>query len=291
MTHPVRILLVVILSIFSAFGLLAQTGTPPFGSFGGGPEVLNLANLNAHWTIPILHKAGRGTNFSYDLSYDSSVWYPAGTTWQPAANFGWASSQSVTGYISFSQTYVITCTQNGQGVTYTQSNFVYVDTFGSAHSFAGTTTFITGGGSCTCTSNCATSLTATATDGSGYTLNVTGECLSGQPCTVTAPTGSVIYPLINAGPGPSSTTDRNGNEISTDGSGHFYDTLSSSSAVLTVAGTGTPSSPKTFTYTAPSGASAVYKMKYTQYSIRTNFGCNGISDYGTNGTTTANLVS
>jgi hypothetical protein len=37
-----------------------QTGTPPFGSFGGGPDVINNANLNAHLTIPIVHKLGRG---------------------------------------------------------------------------------------------------------------------------------------------------------------------------------------------------------------------------------------
>src|SRR5207302_9833458 len=62
------------------------TGTPPFGSFGGGPDVVNLANLNSHLTIPVIHKPGRGTNFTYDLSYDSSVWYPTlvieAQTWQ-----------------------------------------------------------------------------------------------------------------------------------------------------------------------------------------------------------------
>ena len=299
MTRPTRALMLLVLSVFSTVGLFGQvkTGTPPFGSFGGGPEVLNLANLNAHWTIPVLHKAGRGTNFSYDLGYDSSIWQPVGAsghqTWYPSSNFGWAapSTQSLTGFISFTQTYVITCTQNGQGVTYTQSNFVYVDPLGAPHPFAGSTTYITGGGQCTCNSNCATSLIATATDGSGYTLNATGECLTSQPCTITTTNGSIISPPINVGTGVSTTTDRNGNRITTDGGGHFYDTLSSSAPVLTVAGSGTPSSPITLTYTAPSGASAVYEMKYSTYSIRTNFGCSGISDYGTNGTTTANLVS
>ena len=56
------------------------TGTPPFGSFGGAPDVVNLANLNDHHTIPIIHKAGRGTDFTYGLSYDSSVWYPVGVS-------------------------------------------------------------------------------------------------------------------------------------------------------------------------------------------------------------------
>jgi len=37
------------------------TGTPPFSSLGGGPfDVVNLGNLNVHFSIPVLHKAGRG---------------------------------------------------------------------------------------------------------------------------------------------------------------------------------------------------------------------------------------
>jgi hypothetical protein len=70
------------------------TGTPPFGSFGGGPDVINLANLNSHITVPVLNKPGRGTNFTYDLSYDSSVWYPvtsgSTTTWQSRSQLGLA---------------------------------------------------------------------------------------------------------------------------------------------------------------------------------------------------------
>src|SRR5260370_10530315 len=68
------------------------TGAPPFGSFGGGPDVINLANLNSHITIPVLHKPGRGMNFSYDFSYDSSPWYPipsrSTTSWHPGLNSG-----------------------------------------------------------------------------------------------------------------------------------------------------------------------------------------------------------
>ena len=71
-----------------------STGTPPFGSFGGGPsDTVNLGNLNVHFAIPVLHKAGRGVPFTFDLSYDSSIWYQGtvnGTTqWVPTANWGW----------------------------------------------------------------------------------------------------------------------------------------------------------------------------------------------------------
>src|SRR5713101_9258474 len=70
------------------------TGTQPFGSFGGGPDIINLANLNSHITVPVLHKAGRaGFNLTYDLSYDTSVWYPVGSSgsqsWQSVWNWGW----------------------------------------------------------------------------------------------------------------------------------------------------------------------------------------------------------
>src|SRR5437879_10054315 len=98
-----RVILLAALVLASAEVVLGQvqTGTPPFGSFGGGPEVINLGNLNAHWTIPVIHKPGRGINFTYDLSYDTSVWYPVGGTWQPVQNWGWrGQTEAATGYAS-----------------------------------------------------------------------------------------------------------------------------------------------------------------------------------------------
>lgn len=82
------------------------TGTPPFASFGGGPfDTVNLGNLNVHFAIPLIHKAGRGLPFNYDLSYDNSVWYPVGLSpnqnWQPVFNWGWrAQTEMTTGYVT-----------------------------------------------------------------------------------------------------------------------------------------------------------------------------------------------
>jgi hypothetical protein len=75
-----------------ASGQVPAVGTPDYASFGGGPfDVINLGNLNVHFTIPILHKAGRGTPFAFDLIYDSSVWTPGSVsgvaTWQPWNNY------------------------------------------------------------------------------------------------------------------------------------------------------------------------------------------------------------
>ena len=51
-----------------------STGTPSFGSLGGGPfDRVNLGNFNVHFAIPVLHKAGRGLPFNYDIAYDNSV--------------------------------------------------------------------------------------------------------------------------------------------------------------------------------------------------------------------------
>ncbi len=76
-----------------------------------------------------------------------------------------------------------------------------------------------------------------------------------------------------------SYTDTNGNQLTTDGSGHFYDTLSSTTPALTVAGSGTSTSPITYSYTAASGAGASYTMNFTNYTVATNFGVSGTSEY------------
>jgi hypothetical protein len=100
-------------TILLAFGLAIPpaalfgqpaTGLPPFGSFGGGPfDVVNNGNLNVHFGIPIVNKAGRGMPFQYTLTYDSSVWYPAGA-WVPVTNWGWGAVTAVaeTGFIAYS---------------------------------------------------------------------------------------------------------------------------------------------------------------------------------------------
>jgi len=50
------------------------TGLSPFAPLaGGGAEIVNLADLNVHLSIPVVHKAGRGMDFNYVLNYDSTV--------------------------------------------------------------------------------------------------------------------------------------------------------------------------------------------------------------------------
>src|SRR5208282_415866 len=55
---------------------------------------------------------------------------------------------------------------------------------------------------------------------------------------------------------------------------------SGTTPVLTQGGSGTPASPTTLTYTAPSGGNAVYTLNYTQYTVATEFGVSGTHEYG-----------
>lgn len=270
------------LVLFNCLSSSAQvmTGTPAFGSFGGGPDVVNLGNLNAHITVAVLNKSGRGTPFAYNLSYDSSVWYPSaasGTnTWTPVYNWGWrGQTEANAGYLSDYGTSIV-CSYEREGTLeipngwkFIQEYFVYHDPWGIPHPFSGSATYE----SATC-GGATTNINAIATDGSGYTIS------GGWGGTyITTKSGATFKVPYGTGSGVASSVDRNGNEISVSSSGVFTDTLGTTA--LTV--TGVAPSNTTFTYTAPSGASASYTMKYTSENVMTNFGCSGVTEYSATG--------
>ncbi|HXQ27062.1 MAG TPA: RHS repeat-associated core domain-containing protein [Candidatus Acidoferrales bacterium] len=255
------------------------TGTPPFGSFSGGPvDTINLANLNAHISIPVVNKAGRGLPFSYNLGYDTSVWYPVGVsgsqTWQPVQNWGWISeTEGATGSLDFTTT--VYCFPVF-GCSYDSTNFGYIDPFGVPHLIpleaAGNLSTV----AYKCNGTVINSYPGScpSTDGSGYALVVNNVP---PDIAITNPSGTSTIPPQNTNTGTAGETDSNGNQISVNGSGVFTDTLGQTA--LTIGGSGTPASPNTFTYTAPSGANAAYTMNYTNYTVATNFGVPGITEY------------
>ncbi len=281
------------------------TGTPQFGSFGGGPfDTLNLGNLNVHFVVPILSKPGRGMPFTYQLVYDSSIWAPvtsSGTTsWQPyntsgsstvLSYWGWQGlSNSGTSYVAYQATYESgSCGSAGQYSYegYSYSNFVYYDKRG-AHAFPGEwgEIFNSPGTSYDCPPNVEEGVfTAAASDGSGFTVNATYgfEQISGSyypwvSGTVVTKRGAVLTPAFaqnysgQAQQGP--FTDWNGNQITVT-NGVYTDTLGQTA--LTVLGT-QPSN-TTLSYTAPSGATATYTVSYTSYTVKTNFGCTSVTEY------------
>src|SRR5436309_6010879 len=256
------------------------TGTPPFGSFGGGPfDTVNLGNLNVHFGIPVVNKAGRGMPFSYVLSYDSSVWFPLGVSgnqnWQPVANFGWRGQTEITtGYLTY-KTLTVRCpgTPINSGLfKYTWFAFVYHDSFGTSHGFIG---------SAIDDVDCGGSLTdenATTTDGSGWRLLFS---ITNGVASLTSPTGQVINPVPQiTTTGTAKATDSNGNQITVSGSGVFTDTLGTTA--VTVSGTGTPASPLSFAYSKPTDSSSTVAVvaHYTNKTVQTSFNCSGISEYG-----------
>jgi RHS repeat-associated protein len=287
--HPLATLLVLSLTSLLPLPVSAQvaTGTPAFGSFAGGPDVVNLGNLNTHNSFHVFRRDGRaGLNFSYDLGYDSAVWFPVGASgsqsWYPAQNFGWlGQTQILTGYISYSASFTQRACYVGQQVLYTSwwlyQNWAYYEPFGAPHGFSGGTQVFTStacGQSPIIFANGAY-LTASATDNSGYTLNA-----NGGTGIITTPTNATFAPPAQSTTGAGSVTDRNGNQMNVNSSGVFTDTLGTTA--LTVTGSGTPTSPMKFTYTAPNGSPVAVQINYTQYTVATNFGVSGISEYGAN---------
>jgi RHS repeat-associated protein len=251
-----------------------STGTPPFGSFGGGPDTINLSNLNVHLGIPVFSRHGRGTDFSYTLAYDSTIWSPvvsgSTTSWQPVVNFGWSGQTQALngiGYIAFYTT-SIKCFGGGGGNDWwlqrVGSHYYYFDTFGTWHYFdTGTVDTCSNPGPAT----------VQAYDGSGHTLYADP---GNNVAQIYVSTGQVVTPPQQKPVGAAGFTDRNGNELSVDGAGHFTDTLGT--VALTISGAAP--SPQNFTYTAPSGSNVSVAMSYKQYTVKTNFGCSYISEYG-----------
>lgn len=305
------ILFCIFVFLLTSGELVAQTqtavGTPAFGSYTSGSDVINLGNLNMHFTIPIRHKSGRGKDFNYDLTYDSSVWYPASVSgalyWQPVASSslpGWqglanAGQSYVTYSISSSPFSCFDGRQWNYFTTYTYGGFYYVDQTGTGHGFPVGWSYIAHtGGSAYCGPNpgyspSSATQTQLATDSSGYTITVTPTCCTASAVpTIGDKQGRTITPpvIINPNWGTQYSVDRNGNEITTV-NGTYTDTLGQ--VALSVVGappSNTTNCPSTqpcttnLSYTAPSGATATFVVKYVSFTVQTHFQCSNVYDYG-----------
>ena len=244
------------------------TGTPSYGTYSGGPDVVSVTNLNTSFGIPILRKSGRMLDFNAQLFYESSVWYPVGASgskvWTPVPNWGWMSPHAIAiGNITATETTLQCHAGHGFEMNLHQySNWTYTDPNGTSHPFVGTSNVFEGG-----CSGGQTGFTVVTVDGSGYTITVLGSI--GK---VTSADGALITEALP------SVTDRNGNQISLSG-GVFTDTTGSVALTVTP-GTGTPPTPTTYAYVAPNGQTVKYTVAYGTYTVKTNFGCSGVTDFG-----------
>ena len=259
-------------------------GTPPFASLGGSPDVVNLGNLNANLTIPILNNPGRGLNMTYNLSYDSSIWYPVTsngtTTWNPANSYGWQGlTPANVGSITYAMSYSSgTCGQYNQGTyqVWTFGSVVYTDQTGTVHNIPASGSYINATAVTGCPAsggNPSGTVEVPLSDGSGLTADYSLAAGSMSIYLVTA-SNTTLYPPVNNGGGTTSETDSNGNEISLS-NGAYTDTLGNSS-ILKITG----QAPEVdISYIAPSGSYAAYKVTFKQYNIHTYFQCNSIGEY------------
>ena len=296
MKHTVTHTLYLISTVLALAGLISAqvaTGTPVFNSFGGGPfDLINLGNLNVHFAIPIIHKAGRGMSFDYALLYDSSIWTPVGVsgsqTWQPSGTWGWNGSTATSHvYVTYTATTSGgNCGFHGQDswTQYSYNNFLYHDQFGTTHSYGIGVAYIVSPGGTGCPPagpQPSTPVSALSPDGSGYTLTINPATQYSVSGYVTSRGGVTINAPILSNPSGSQGTynpiDPNGNQISLNSStGAFTDTLGQN--VLTVTGT----NPVNFTYTPPSLTNVSFHLNYGTYNVKTHFGCSGIAEYTAN---------
>lgn len=260
----------------------SQTGRLPFSTFGGGAvDGINLSSLNIHVDIPIYGKAGRGLPFRYMLSFDNALWFKGlnGSTfsWTPMPNYGWRGfTEAFIGYIDYTIT-PTTCVPSGTPTT-KYTGFTYHDTSGGSHF----------GGNMVDSAGCygGPHDVEHALDGSGYMIDVTlsGSTISAKVYT---PDGATIIPpqYIDTNSWPTTTpigngsiTDSNGNQLTASVSGSLItltDTLDTTAMTID---SSNPNAIK-YSYTGPDGNPASVIVNYLQYTVKTNFGVTGVTEY------------
>lgn len=256
-----------------------------------GFDAVNLGNLNTRFNVPLVNRQGRGLPFNYSVQYEGLVWQPvtsgATTTWVPDPAWGFSgllNGTAFAGYLTHTSL-SLACPRpsnySGQiPPTYRYTNYIYHDQFGASHRFNYTST-----GPCPLTNQApSTSGNGSSSDGSGYSLSLsnTGQVLTRQGTLITAA-------LSATGQDSTSITDPNGNTINSSGGNSFTDTLGETA--LTITGT----SPRVFTYpvTLQSGGAttASATISYKTYTVRTNFGCSGIVEYGSSSTSLVDRIT
>jgi len=244
------------------------TGLPPFASLQSNQfDTVNLQNLNANISIPIVSSPGRGRNFNFAITYDTLFWTKSQQFWVPltdqtgTATWGWK-DQSPTGYLLFASPTEF-CDALPVHYTPHYQNYRYVDVGGTVHPFdvdfyrdATQCAFPTG------------PRTGYALDDSGFTLDAT---IPTNP-KITAKDGTVVT--------GTNFTDANGNFITatvvnssetdwTDTAGHL---------ALKIIKVASPASIQ-YKYYDPNGGYQTATLKLQTLNLKTAFACSGMVEY------------
>jgi RHS repeat-associated protein len=263
------------------------TGSPPFSSSTPSTfDTVNDANLNVSFAVPVVSKAGRGIPFNYSLVYNNSVWVPynssGASVWTPVPGWGWGSANSATtGSVTYLETQASCYYPPGGGpggTMYYWNVYVfdyYYDPNGTQHQINKNVSSWTSSIPCSNGASFPNTASGTLTDGSGYSYTV-----NSAPGALVYPPSGLTITVPAGGATQGGVTDTNGNSVSfstSSGTTTFTDTLGLTA--LTVSGSGTYSSPMTYTYAGPAGQISV-QVNYSVYTVRTNFACSGITEYG-----------
>ncbi len=273
-------------------------GIPPYNTTTGGPDNVNLSNLAIHYSIPVFSRPGRGTPFSFTLNFDQVVWsvgsVGGNNTWQPFFPFSGGGLNGI-GAVFYNTAQAAKQCTDGLGdffTYYIETISSFQDSQGTTHPFGTVGVQVSNidpswGGSCTLLlRSYPNSKTGLTSDGSAITVNVS----YGAQATLTTPHGDVISPPMVTysnfnwivGCSPCSITDSNGNqvtEVQPSGNLTHFTSVTDNLNTYAVTASGTYPSPISYTYTAPSGASASYTMSFKSYTIQSSFGCANVNEY------------
>jgi len=258
------------------------TGLPPFGTFDRDAiDTINLGNLNIHFEFPVFAKKGRGLDFYANLIHDNTMYTPTTSGCSPQCwqvnyfDTTWQMSAPLTDRVTFYQpTQQTPCTDTNTGRqywNYIYTNWVYVDTKQTPHSF-----FFSIGAPIACYST--QSGTFTSSDGL-YVLSVSLDpntaAITNE--TVTDLSGNIRNMLNGI------LTDPNGNQITS--------TWTDTTANTALVSTGTTQQPS-WKYPNPAGGiSEVVATTSSTFTLQTNFHCPNLLDLNQSGTSLTTSIS
>ncbi len=279
-----RISLACVLIAFLCFAGLAEgqfnPGTPSWGAYDSqAVDTINLQNLNVLLNVPVMSKSG-AFPFNYGM-VGNFYTYAYGGSWYPSVDGGGSGLPTLYGEangvlvsntggtgnpVGFSTT-VLNCPPPNQNTLTTEYKNFFI-TFGDQ-----TVHWLPSSDVADSVGCIKASFTDQVVDGTGYSLSwsLAGGIGGVGSSTVFDRSGATI-----SWPGQQTfLTDSNNNEIGwSETTGQYTDTL----GLVALTMTGSIQSP-TFTWTDVNGGSPQVSVADTSYTLRSAFGCTGITDY------------